>query len=338
VTTSSSPATAGRCLGQEVRRHRPESTVSEGASPVVARRRLQVELRRARQQAALTQEAVAAAMDWSLSKIIRIECGAATISTNNLKALLRLYHVEQPERVEELVSLTRLTRQQSWWSKYKDLEYGVSVSALRQDESLLIPGLLQTLEYASALLRQYGAHHPGWSQDSPRVITLEVIKDRVELRMARQQLLDRPDSALLYSDRDEFWDSLNTSFKEATDVINLPASIAETAAPESGLSINRDQVILHATANSILISFVQPEPGNWSPDWAQRLAFFLAIAQLRLQQRLAAEVRRPLRSLKPVPSSRQVSARDQMIRSGRPLRGPTSARVPCPTRGMAAAA
>ena len=54
--------------------------VSDSPSPTVQRRRLRAELRRARRDAGLTQEQVAAAMDWSLSKLIRIENGTRDIS------------------------------------------------------------------------------------------------------------------------------------------------------------------------------------------------------------------------------------------------------------------
>jgi transcriptional regulator with XRE-family HTH domain len=93
--------------------------VNTSVSPVVPRRRLRTELKRARQQAGLTQEAVAAEMDWSLSKIIRIETGAVGISTNDLTALLRLYRIDSAERANQLVALARAARQQSWWSKYR---------------------------------------------------------------------------------------------------------------------------------------------------------------------------------------------------------------------------
>ena len=66
-------------------------------SPLVQRRRLRTELRRARAEAGLTQGEVATAMDWSLSKIIRIETGAVGVSTNDLRALLGLYGITQIE-------------------------------------------------------------------------------------------------------------------------------------------------------------------------------------------------------------------------------------------------
>ena len=103
----------------ELVNHQGINVNNSGTSPAVPRRRLRTELKRARQQAGLTQEAVAAEMDWSLSKIIRIETGSVGVSTNDLAALLRLYEVDSAERTEDLVALARAARRQSWWSKYR---------------------------------------------------------------------------------------------------------------------------------------------------------------------------------------------------------------------------
>lgn len=128
-------------------------------SPTAGRRRLRNTLRRARAEAGLTQEQVAAAMDWSLSKVIRIESGMVSISTNDLRQLLQYYHIEDPQRVAELVELARISRRRPWWTRYKDAfppEY-ISYVGL-EDESIAIrcysptgmPGLLQTEEFARA--------------------------------------------------------------------------------------------------------------------------------------------------------------------------------------------
>src|SRR5947208_15414439 len=89
-------------------------------SPVVQRRRLRTELRKARQDAGRTQEQVAEAMDWSLSKLIRIEAGSVGISTNDLRALLALYQITDPTEVEPLVELARAARRKPWWAGYRD--------------------------------------------------------------------------------------------------------------------------------------------------------------------------------------------------------------------------
>ena len=175
--------------------------MSDSLGPVVQRRRLRTELRRARQEAGLTQEAVAAEMDWSLSKIIRIETGSVGISTNDLTALLRLYHFVDAARIRELVALAREARQQSWWSKYRGsvppaffqfIEYEAAASFIREYQPLLIPGLLQTEEYATAVVRQYR------DDFSPKTI-----KARVEIRMMRQQLIEQSRSPLLFFILDE---------------------------------------------------------------------------------------------------------------------------------------
>jgi transcriptional regulator with XRE-family HTH domain len=170
-------------------------------SPAVDRRRLRAELRRARVQAGLTQEAVAAEMDWSLSKVIRIETGSVGISTNDLKALLRLYHVADAKRTRELLALAPASRKRSWWGKYRGtipptyfqyLEYEETASAIRHYESLLIPGLLQTEAYAATVIGQYRANFPA-----------KTAHDRLEIRMTRQRLIDRPNAPDLFFVLDE---------------------------------------------------------------------------------------------------------------------------------------
>jgi transcriptional regulator with XRE-family HTH domain len=159
-------------------------------SPLVLRRRLRGGLRQARQDTELTQGQVAAAMDWSLSKVIRIESGANAISTNDLRALLSLYQITDPGEVQDLVELARAARERSWWSTYKDaaspdflryVEQEASASALRAYEHVVIHGLLQTEEYAAWVIREFLGE----------LYTDQQTDRRVELRMKRQELLGR---------------------------------------------------------------------------------------------------------------------------------------------------
>jgi transcriptional regulator with XRE-family HTH domain len=152
------------------------------------RRRLRTELRTARLNKELTQEQVATAMDWSLSKMNRIEKAKTGISTNDLKVLLPLYGITDEERIEELLALARAARQSPWWSRYSDvapttllelIEYEYAASAVSQFETIFVPGILQTEEYASAVLQGfYGEKSP-----AERVAAL------VELRTRRRDLL-----------------------------------------------------------------------------------------------------------------------------------------------------
>jgi transcriptional regulator with XRE-family HTH domain len=161
--------------------------VNATRSPV-QRRRLRTELRARRMGVGYTQDQVAQSMEWSLSKVIRIESGAVGISANDLRALLSLYQVSDRTLTEELLDLARASRQRTWWSRYRAeispqylqyIEYEEAASLLRIYEPLLLPGLLQTEGYATAIIRQLA--DPGTSED--------VISTRIEIRMRRQELL-----------------------------------------------------------------------------------------------------------------------------------------------------
>jgi transcriptional regulator with XRE-family HTH domain len=160
--------------------------MADGSSPLVLRRRLRTELRIERLGKNLTQEQVAKAMDWSLSKMIRIENAQNSISINDLRALLRLYEITDRDKTAELVTLARAARKQGWWGSYgkvapKELlaliEYESAASSIRQFETTFIPGILQTKEYARAVLRNFYADEPA--------------AEMVELRTRREDLLRR---------------------------------------------------------------------------------------------------------------------------------------------------
>jgi transcriptional regulator with XRE-family HTH domain len=137
--------------------------------PTVQRRRLRVELRRARDAAGLKQAEVANAMDWSPSKLIRIERGDVSVSTNDLRALLSHYGVKDKGKVNGLLELARSARGASFYDQYADLlkpgfkeylAYEASASIIRQYDPVLIPGLLQTEEYGRAILERMAGFGP----------------------------------------------------------------------------------------------------------------------------------------------------------------------------------
>jgi transcriptional regulator with XRE-family HTH domain len=146
------------------------TTVGDSASPLMQRRRLRNELRTARLDQGLTQEQVAQAMEWSLSKMNRIEKAKTGISANDLKALLPLYGITARDRIEELLALARASRQAPWWRGYADvapatlldlIDYENAATAISQFEPMFVPGILQTEDYALAVLRaSYGAESP----------------------------------------------------------------------------------------------------------------------------------------------------------------------------------
>jgi len=172
------------------------------STPLVQRRRLRTELRRARGEASLTQEQVARSMEWSLSKVIRIESGSVGLSANDLRALLDLYGISDRTRTDELLDLARASRQSSWWSRYRAdisaqylqyIEYEEAASVLRMYEPLLLPGLWQTREYATAIIRELA------DPDTPEAL----IRTRIEIRMRRQELLEHDSPPTIYCVLDE---------------------------------------------------------------------------------------------------------------------------------------
>jgi transcriptional regulator with XRE-family HTH domain len=120
-----------------------------------------VELRNARGLSGLTQKEVASTLGWSPSKLIRIENGSVGVTIPDLKALLEEYGVRDRVRIDELVEMTRRAREPGW-SPYSDvlskgfltyLGYESSAARIFQFEPSLVPGLLQTEEYARAVFQ-----------------------------------------------------------------------------------------------------------------------------------------------------------------------------------------
>src|SRR5260370_28450968 len=95
--------------------------MEDSASPLLLRRRLRTELRNARLNRDLTQDQVAREMEWSLSKMNRIEKAKTGISANDLKALLPLYGITDRKRTDELVRLARAARQAPWGRRCSDV-------------------------------------------------------------------------------------------------------------------------------------------------------------------------------------------------------------------------
>jgi transcriptional regulator with XRE-family HTH domain len=181
-------------------------TPDPSPDPTIHRRRLRNELRRAREAADKSQREVATAMDWSISKVIRIETSAVNISTNDLRALLNFYNVDA-ERIETLVGVAKAAREAPKWSLYRDvaspeyisfLGYESSAAIIRNFEPLLVPGLLQTEEYAREVLN--AMEEPVKRGEN----TLETRIDAlVDLRMQRQELLSRESPPELHFIMDE---------------------------------------------------------------------------------------------------------------------------------------
>ncbi|WP_210575609.1 helix-turn-helix transcriptional regulator [Streptomyces sp. GESEQ-4] len=158
--------------------------------PSLNRRRLRIDLRQAREKAGLTQREAAEALEWSLSKIIRIEAGTVSLSVTDLRALLQQYGVTDPQLVAELEEAARGSKGQSWWTEFSDvlnpsftqyLGYESAANSVRTYHPIVVPGFLQTEDYAEALLAPYAPQ--------------ERIRRVVELRTARQDRLFEGDDS-----------------------------------------------------------------------------------------------------------------------------------------------
>lgn len=156
--------------------------------PTVPQRVLAAALERHRQTAGLSREEVAARLRWSVMKPYRIETARVTVSPGDTRVLAALYGLGHAE-AEALAELARQAKRPGWWKGMaQDLPDGFAVhleleSTARVVHSFadqFVPGLLQTRDYARAVL---GAR----SVSS----TPEQVERQVEVRMRRQQVLDR---------------------------------------------------------------------------------------------------------------------------------------------------
>jgi transcriptional regulator with XRE-family HTH domain len=128
--------------------------------PTVQSAILRNELLRLRREKNLTQEKVAAILEWSSSKLIRIEGGRSSITKVDLDALLEVYGITAGPGRDRFQALNRAARLRGWWYAYhEDIDapylryvgYEAGANYIRQFPGPFMPGLLQTAEYAEAL-------------------------------------------------------------------------------------------------------------------------------------------------------------------------------------------
>ena len=171
-----------------------------GHSPTVRRRRLAAELRRLREERGHTIEHVARELEMHPTTLSRIETGRRGILPRDLKPLLEVYGIVGDQK-ENLLILARQARQRGWWQTYGDLlpsEYstliGLEAEAgeIRTYQHQVVPGLLQTEDYARAVIRAFR-----------RTDTDEEIEQRVRVRLERQARLSTDPALNLWVVLDE---------------------------------------------------------------------------------------------------------------------------------------
>ncbi|MEU5949339.1 helix-turn-helix transcriptional regulator [Micromonospora sp. NPDC047465] len=169
--------------------------------PTVLRMLLGAQLRRLRESSGVTREGAGWEIRASESKISRMELGRVGFKERDVADLLTLYGVAAPEEREAMLKLARDANSPGWWHRYGDvlpswfqsyLGLEAAAALIRSYEVQFVPGLLQTREYARAVvLLGHGAAAPA------------EIERRVALRMQRQRLLRRENPPLLWAVVDE---------------------------------------------------------------------------------------------------------------------------------------
>jgi transcriptional regulator with XRE-family HTH domain len=161
--------------------------------PAVRRRKLGAELRALRTRTGLTSGEAARLVGWHQSKVSRIETGASGVKPSDVRLLLEAYGVRDPELRELLLTLAGSDDgigRHHWWHAYRGvlpptyrdfISLESQASAMRTLETSVVPGLLQTPEYARAVTR--AAVRGLRDEPDERLDTL------VRVRLARQEVL-----------------------------------------------------------------------------------------------------------------------------------------------------
>jgi transcriptional regulator with XRE-family HTH domain len=158
-----------------------------GAQGSIDRRRLGIALREIRTGKGVTPAQVAEHTGWSESKTSRQERGLSPINPADLRVLIRFYDVTDQAQIDFLLGLASGSRGRDWWHQFSDviprqfstyLGFEAVAASIHTYELAVVPGLLQTAEYARALVDAVGD-----------AISEKEADRRVEARMYRQQIL-----------------------------------------------------------------------------------------------------------------------------------------------------
>jgi transcriptional regulator with XRE-family HTH domain len=176
------------------------TSARQDSETTTLRVRLGARLRRLRKARNVTREAAGWAIRASESKISRLELGRVPIKERDVADLLTLYRVGEAERAA-ILALARRASTPAWWQEYGEvvppwfLSYlclEEAATLIREYEVQLVPGLLQTSDYARAVIQG----------DRGGVPAAEVDR-RIELRRGRQKVLRRADPPQLWAVLDE---------------------------------------------------------------------------------------------------------------------------------------
>ncbi|MGQ4451481.1 helix-turn-helix domain-containing protein [Streptomyces griseus] len=157
--------------------------------PTVRRRRLGAELKRLREKAGVKMEEAAERIGGDKPKISRQENGRQGVSKLEIEALLALYGVSDERLRTALTTLAREGRRKGWWAQYSDIlpggfQEGLSIESdavrILTFQPMLVPGLVQTAEYATEVI-----------QSADKGSTEEQIASYIKVRSSRQEAFGR---------------------------------------------------------------------------------------------------------------------------------------------------
>ncbi|MET9341961.1 helix-turn-helix transcriptional regulator [Nonomuraea sp. NPDC003804] len=172
-----------------------------GSGPTALRILLGSQLRRLRESRGVTREEAGHLIRGSESKISRMELGRVGFKERDVADLLTLYGVAEESARRAVLDLVATANEPGWWHRFNDLlpswfqaYVGLEEAAarIRTYEVQFVPGLLQTKEYARAVITAGSAGVGG-----------EEIARRVDLRLERQRVLDRPGGPVFWAVIDE---------------------------------------------------------------------------------------------------------------------------------------
>ncbi|MCT9007168.1 helix-turn-helix domain-containing protein [Streptomyces rhizosphaerihabitans] len=200
---------------------------SGGSAPTVLRMVLGKRLRQLREQAGVSFEEAARAIEVTALTVRRIEKAEVGLRIPYVRELLRTYGVPAAE-IDDFLALAREANQPGWWYKYRDVlpEWFSAYVSLESEASVIrlyephyVPGLLQTHDYATALMRVGFPNEP--EADIAR---------RVALRMKRQDLLAKSEAPAVWAILDETVlrrpvggpEVMRAQFDRLTEVLDMP--------------------------------------------------------------------------------------------------------------------
>ena len=172
-----------------------------GSEPTAMRIVLGAHLRRLREDRGLTRAEAGDPIRCSDSKISRMELGRVSFKERDVLDLLSLYGVHDGQERAAVLARVREANAHSWWQSYSDITpnwfqryLGLEATAtlIRTYEVQFVPGLLQTEQYARAVMPL-----------GPRAVPEDEVARRVRLRLERQQVLSSPDPPKLWAVVDE---------------------------------------------------------------------------------------------------------------------------------------